>query len=276
MAPPTSAAPPIEQPLKVRLTNLAQTLQFAWFVGHLTMLLTTLRYSFAIVKFSASSTSSIVAYRIAFLSAAATYGIVVYKAYRARFRSGTMPTGQQGALKILGDENVQYLLMAFCWLYSKPVFFALLPFAVYSTFHFLSYLRTNIIPTVTPHAQPAFADGINRFVKKNYDTSMHLVANLELLLWARIFLGALILQNSWILLALYTVFLRARCAQSVFVRDALSGMERRGDALALDARLPEGLKNAWGIAKTVVRQFGGLSDVAKVLGTGPKPAVHKE
>ena len=73
------------------------------------MLLTTSRYSFAIVKFSASSTSSIIAYRIAFLAAAATYGIVVYKAYRARFRSGTMPTGQQGALKILGDENVQYL-----------------------------------------------------------------------------------------------------------------------------------------------------------------------
>lgn len=166
--------------------------------------------------------------------------------------------------------------MAFCWLYSKPVYFALLPFAVYSTFHFLSYLRTNIIPTVMPHAQPSVAETISRFVKKNYDASMHLVANLELLLWARIFLGALVLQNSWILLALYTAFLRARCAQSVFVMDALRGMERRGDALALDTRVPDGLKQAWGIAKTVVRQFGEFSDVAKMLGVGPKPAAHKE
>jgi hypothetical protein len=75
----------------------------------LTLLGTTLRYSLAIVKFSASSTGANIAYRLAFLSAAATYGIVVYKAYRARFRSGTMPTGQNGAFKILGDENVQYL-----------------------------------------------------------------------------------------------------------------------------------------------------------------------
>jgi hypothetical protein len=33
MAPPTTAAPPNEQPLSARLTALAQTLQFAWFVG---------------------------------------------------------------------------------------------------------------------------------------------------------------------------------------------------------------------------------------------------
>jgi hypothetical protein len=76
---------------------------------HLTLLGCTLRYSLSIAKFSSGSTGAGIAYRLAFLSAAATYGIVVYKAYRARFRSGTMPTGQAGVIKILGDENVQYL-----------------------------------------------------------------------------------------------------------------------------------------------------------------------
>ena len=110
--------------------------------------------------------------------------------------------------------------MALCWLYSKPVFFALFPFAVYSTFHFLTYLRQNLIPAVQS-PPPAIAETISKFVKNNYDASMHLVANLEVFLWARVFLYCLVFQNSWVLLALYTIFLRARYAQSVFVRDAL-------------------------------------------------------
>lgn len=272
MSSPAGAAPPAAQPLSVRLTNLAQTLQFAWFVGHLTLLITTLYYSFSMAKFAWNTTGALISYRLAFLSAAATYGIVVYKAYRARFRSGSMPSGQQGVIKILGDENVQYLLMAFTWLYSKPVYPALLPFAVYSTFHFLTYLRTNLIPTIMPSApgapQPAIAETIARFVKKNYDASMHLVANLELFLWARVFLWCLVMWNSWVLLIVYTVFLRARYAQSVFVRDAMKGVELRGDALATDARVPEGARNAWTIAKSLVKRFGELSNVSKMFGTG--------
>ncbi len=49
-------------------------------------------------------------YRTAFVAAAATYGIVVYKAHRARMRGGSRQQGgANGALALLGDENVQYL-----------------------------------------------------------------------------------------------------------------------------------------------------------------------
>jgi len=276
MAPP-STAPPAQaaEPLTVRLANLAQTLQFAWFVGHLTLLLTTLHYSVAIFKFTASYTAASISYRLAFISAAATYGIVVYKAYRARIRSGSFPGGQQGVVKILGDENVQYLLMALVWLYSKPVYFALFPFAVYSTFHFLTYLRANLLPVLLPASSAAVSDTISRFVKNNYDASMHLVANLELFLWARVALYCLVWKNSWILLGLYTIFLRARYAQSLFVRDALHGLEVRGDGLTADDRLPEGAKTAWGVAKTIVKRFGEVSDIGKFIGGGA-PAVPKQ
>lgn len=166
-------------------------------------------------------------------------------------------------------------MMALVWLYSKPVYFALFPFAVYSTFHFLTYLRTNLLPTLTPVApgakQPAVSETIAAFVKKNYDSSMHLVASLELFLWARVFLYCLVFKNSWILLAIYTIFLRARYAQSLFVRDALKNVELRGDALAVDARVPEGVKTAWGIAKTVVQRFGGVTDVSKFFGGAAPP-----
>jgi len=274
-------APPANTTLTQRLSSLAQTLQFAWFCGHMTLLACTLRYTLAIIKFNASTRMATFSYRLAFLSAAATYGIVVYKAYRSRLRSGQFPSGQAAAMKILGDENVQYLMMALCWLYAKPVYFALFPFAVYSTFHFLTYLRTALIPAVTG---PGAASGapanvsemISRFVKQNYDASMHLVANLELFLWARVFLWCLVFKNSWILLALYTLFLRARYAQSQFVRDALLGLGRRGDGVVADARIPDPVRMGWGVAKSVVARFAELTDSSKIPGAGPATPIKKE
>ena len=101
MAPP----PPASLPLQQRLLQLAQTLQFAWFVGHVTLLLSASRYFLSYVTLKYYSRMAQFTYRTAFLSAAAPDGIVVYKAYRARARSG-----KQGAVTSLaGDANVQYL-----------------------------------------------------------------------------------------------------------------------------------------------------------------------
>ena len=101
MAPP----PPATLPLQQRLAHLAQTLQFAWFVGHVTLLLSTLRYVFSYVTLNAGSRWATFSYRVAFVSATVTYGIVVYKAYRARMRQGK----QGGLVSLVADENVQYL-----------------------------------------------------------------------------------------------------------------------------------------------------------------------
>lgn len=103
MAPP----PPATMPLTQRVLALAQTLQFGWFVGHVSLLLCAMRYGLSWISFNTSSKMAIFSYRFAFISAAATYGIVVYKAYRARMRSGKIQ--QQGLLALAGDENVQYL-----------------------------------------------------------------------------------------------------------------------------------------------------------------------
>lgn len=102
MAPP----PPAGQTLQQRMIALAQTLQFAWFVGHVTLLLCTLRYSLSYITFRFYSRWARFSYRTAFVAAAATYGIVVYKGYRARAKSGK---GQGSPVALLGDENVQYL-----------------------------------------------------------------------------------------------------------------------------------------------------------------------
>lgn len=102
MAPP----PPATLPLQQRVLQLAQTLQFAWFVGHVTLLFCAARYALSYITFHYYTKWARFSYRTAFIAAAATYGIVVFKSFRARARSGK-PQG--GALAIAGDENVQYL-----------------------------------------------------------------------------------------------------------------------------------------------------------------------
>lgn len=74
---------------------------------HVTLLLSVFRYLLSYITFNYYSSSAQVSYRLAFLSAAATYGIVVYKGHIARGRlQGSVPNI---AVKLAGDENVQYL-----------------------------------------------------------------------------------------------------------------------------------------------------------------------
>ncbi|KAH7072000.1 hypothetical protein BKA63DRAFT_61590 [Paraphoma chrysanthemicola] len=278
MAPP----PPATLPLGQRLAALAQTLQFAWFAGHVTLLLATLRYSLSYITFNYYSRWASFSYRVAFLSACVTYGIVVYKAYRARMRTGK----QGGVLTLATDENVQYLLMALVWLFSRQIPLAVTPFAVYSVFHVATYVRSNLLPTIqpppsgaAPGSKPAASgasEAIGKFVKEYYDGSMTLVALLEIALWFRVVGSALLFQKgSWILLGVYTVFFRARVAQSSFVQEAIHQLTARIDAQLANQSTPPAARNAWATFKGIIRQAADATDIRKYVGGQPQGVPKK-
>ncbi|KAJ2966181.1 hypothetical protein NQ176_g10269 [Zarea fungicola] len=81
--------PGAEAPLQERLLALAQTLQFAWFAGHLTLILTTVRYGFSWLRMNYYGGMAVFCYRTSFLAAALTYGIVVFKTQKARAKTGS-------------------------------------------------------------------------------------------------------------------------------------------------------------------------------------------
>jgi len=280
MAPP----PPASQggSLQERLIQLAQTLQFAWFVGHVTLLLTTLRYGLSYITFNYYSRWAQFSYRTAFIAAAATYGIVVFKGYRARAKSGKSP---QSPLALVTDENVQYLAMALLWLFSRQYSLALLPYSIYSVFHVLTYTRGILLPTIQPPApvpagekpkSSALADTLGRFVKDYYDASMSLVAGLELALWFRVLGSAIIFQKgSWIILGIYTVFLRARVSQSTFVQGMIKQLGARGDALVQRQDVPPAARQGWETAKNILKQIHDQTDINRYVQGGaaaPKKA----
>ncbi|KAK3722036.1 Transmembrane nucleoporin [Vermiconidia calcicola] len=273
---PTQANP--SEPLTARLMKLAQTLQFAWFCGHVTLLLCTLRYGLSYITFNSVSRWSRFSYRTAFVAAAATYGIVVFKGYRARAKSGK---GQGSPLQLLGDENVQYLAMALVWLFARQVPLALLPFTVYSIFHVATYTRGILLPTIqppppTPAGQKpkasALSDSIGRFVKDYYDASMSVVAGLEIALWFRILGSAILFQKgSWILLAIYTVFVRARISQSTFVQGMLRQMGARGDQLANRQDVPSAARGGWEQFKGLAAKAHDSTDPNRYMGNQAAP-----
>lgn len=52
------------------------------------------------------------------------------------------------------------------------------------------------------------------------------------------------------------------------MKDAVKGLERRGDAIMADNNVPEGARTAWGLVKTGIRSFYEVSDLGKFLSPG--------
>lgn len=177
--------------------------------------------------------------------------------------------------------------MALVWLFSPQYPLALLPYTIYSIFHVATYTRANLIPVVVapkPAVEPAagspkpkavnnpWADKIGAFVKEYYDSSMSVVSGLEILLWVRILLAAIIFQRrSWILLAIYTAFLRARFSQSTHVQNSFTQLNARVDSLVGAQGTPPVARQVWDGVKGGAKQFHDATDVGKYVNNGAAP-----
>lgn len=179
--------------------------------------------------------------------------------------------------------------MALVWLFMPQYPLAMLPYGIYSVFHVATYIRANLIPTIIPpqkltppagaspngkpqYAQHPAAEALGAFVKQYYDASMSMVSGLEILLWIRLLLGAIFFQRrSWVLLALYTAFLRARFAQSSHVQNSFAQLEARIDNLIGAQGTPPVARQVWDTVKGTARQFHAATDVNKYVNGAAAP-----
>lgn len=96
---------------------------------------------------------------------------------------------------------------------------------------------------------------------------MMLVAGLEIALWFRLLLSAFTFsKGSWILLGIYTVFLRARLHQSHFVQNAFSQGAAKIDQQVQSPNVPPAVKQGWSSAKGVGSKVVDATDVRKYTG----------
>ena len=184
-------------------------------------------------------------------------------------------------------------MISLVWLTARQVPLALLPFTVYSVFHVATYTRTNLIPTLqppkpvaaptpaspngTPKSTSPLANGIGKFVKEYYDASMMLVAGLEVALWFRLLLSAITFsKGSWILLGIYTIFLRARLHQSQFIQNVFSQGAAKVDQQVQNPNMPPALRSGWESAKGAARKGVDATDMRKYAGGSSAVPVQKK
>jgi len=235
---------------------------YVWALGHFIVLFSTAWYFKSYITFKSAAYAWY--YRAAFTGAITSYAIVCYKSL------GVPQPSAAYAQRALADENVQYFIMAGLWWFSKPLPLALVPYAIFSLFHALTFFRTTVLPMVlkappaTPRAngtatptQHPLAKTIGAWVKTNYDIAMVLVARLELLILLRAVLGVFLMQNSLLIPLAYAHFLRARYYYSSFTRDAVNIVAALIEGFANKPSSPPAVKTVWGHTKSLVQRWAG-------------------
>ncbi|PWN49655.1 hypothetical protein IE53DRAFT_317244, partial [Violaceomyces palustris] len=257
----------------------ASTPHLVWAAGHFLSFLAGLRYLFAVTTFSASGLGRW--YTIAYFGAITSYCVVVYKSF------GVPQMNKAYIQRAAMDENVQYLLLALYWWFSKPIFLTLIPYVTFSLFHVLTFVRTTIIPMAfpapappaggrtdgaapTPQTGPAkAAKFIQGWVKANYDPAMKFVAYAEVAIFARVLFGALLFRNSLLAPLFYAHFLRLRFYMSSFTRAAFQHVRSVLDGYTQHPSCPPAVRNGYLTLTDLISRYA--SSVLNVQNQGVPP-----
>ncbi|KAF7310722.1 hypothetical protein HMN09_00615200 [Mycena chlorophos] len=255
---------------------MATTQHYLWASGHFILLVASLRYFLASLLLRSVSTwwykggplfphlsRWLIFPSASFLGALISYAIVCQKSLGI-----PQPTPAFIKRAIL-DENVQYFLLAFFWWISRPIAVALLPYAIFSLFHALTFTRTTLMPQFLPPGPPASAGGpptphplakrLQAWVKTNYDSAMRVVAYTEIAICARVVLGTFVFQNSLAAPIVFVHFLRQRYYQSAFTRDALAVTTKRIDDFIRKPGNPPVLIQVWDQAQNLIGRWVGTT-----------------
>ncbi|KAM0749625.1 hypothetical protein T439DRAFT_326505 [Meredithblackwellia eburnea MCA 4105] len=222
---------------------------YAWAFGHFLVLLGTAYTLIGMLTWYSRPK----AYRLSYTGAILSWGIVVYKSL------GTPQFNKAYLQRALLDENVQYLLLAAYWFFQKPIYVTLIPFATFSLFHTLTFVRTTLLPKPpsTPQAAPGqpkpqssppsfqtnLSKGIQTWVKAHYEQAMLFVSYVEVVLvFGRVLLGAITFQNSFLAPLFFAHFLRLRYYLSEPTRKAFADVNQRVDKLLAHPSCPPPVK----------------------------------
>ncbi|KAJ9105827.1 hypothetical protein QFC19_003395 [Naganishia cerealis] len=269
---------------------------YLWAAGHFLLLSSTARivWAYTIGLFSKAPLTNFW-YRAAYIGTLVSYAIVVLKSL------GQPALNQTYLQRALKDENVQYALLALYWFVSKPVYseyiasgdrramvktdntfgsaiVSLIPFATFSLFHCLTFVRSTIIPKIAkqPAVQqprtsttttagatqpsPTPASGLAEFGKKlggwtkqNYDPAMRFVSQAELGILGWVILRAVTFRGSFLTAIFLAHFIRMRYISSAYTRQAVASATGTIDRLLVGK--PPALVNAWGTIKTVTQNW---------------------
>ncbi|KAI0321668.1 hypothetical protein OF83DRAFT_208080 [Amylostereum chailletii] len=239
---------------------MATAQHYIWAGGHFILLISALRYILAWAMFKSPSSWW---YKASFTGALASYAIVCQKSL------GAPQPNAAWARRALADENIQYFILAIFWWSSRPVAVSLIPYTIFSLFHALTFTRTTLMPQFLPQTPPATAGGaptphplakkLQVWVKANYDTAMRVVAYAEIIILARVVVGAITFQNSFITPIIFAHFVRMRYFQSAFTKEAVHWVVNKIDNFVNKPEVPPVVKQGWQTVQALVGRWTGTT-----------------
>uniref|UniRef100_A0A060TG91 ARAD1D21450p n=1 Tax=Blastobotrys adeninivorans TaxID=409370 RepID=A0A060TG91_BLAAD len=237
-------------PKPVDLQALVKTVQFAWFVGHVLALVGSFFYLLFSLRIFKSPSFPKFWYREAYVAIIFTFSIILNQTYRSK------PLTVQALLR---DDNCHYIFLAFLWLFSRPSFFTLPPFLVFSLFHVLTYLRSYLLPALGHGSSSPLSAQIGHFVTGYNDRFMMLAASIECLQFVRLLFRVFTFRKGTLVqFIIYVGFMKLRYDNSMFTRTIVKQYEVRIDSLLANPAVPPVVRNGWISFKNSLAQvFGG-------------------
>ncbi|ODV80865.1 uncharacterized protein CANTADRAFT_46909 [Suhomyces tanzawaensis NRRL Y-17324] len=227
------------------LIKTVQTLQFAWFVGHLLTLTGIFFYSLTYIKIGVRAYKFW--YTVALFGILESFGILIFQIFQ---KSGS------NVFSVLKNDNSQFFLLSAALLFLRPyVLLTLLPFALYSVFHSLAYIQTYLLP-VFGLDKHAISKTIGDFVANNNVKSVQLGSVIEVYAYVWLFVRLLTFRRrSLVPFVVYTVFIKTRFENSIFTRNYIKSIEVKVDSLVNSVNVPA-VKQGWTTFKHTVRKTG--------------------
>ncbi|GMF07806.1 unnamed protein product [[Candida] boidinii] len=234
--------------LKEKLLILANTMQFAWFIGHVLTLV--FGFVYFLTYRSTNSKLNYSSYKLMYLSIIESFGIILYQSYKSKNLKIDKP------LELLKNDNVQYISIAICLFAFIPIItISSFPFLLFSTFHSLTYLKSSLLP-ILPFNSNNICNKITNFIKKYNVISMQYSSVIELLTFIYILVSGLFWRKGyWISTIFYGLFIKLRFDTSKYTRDTLKIWEVNLDGLLSSTSIPPQIKQGWFSFKTLLKNY---------------------
>lgn len=232
---------------KKDLAATVQTLQFAWYIGHVITVVSTIFYALTYVKVFPSSYKFW--YSLALIGVIESFGVLLFQTVKKHGFNA----------KLLAEDNAQYLFLGVLLFIAPPhVLLTLLVFFLFSTFHVLSYTKHFILPALDiPETHP-LSKKIGDFVAANNNKSIQLAALLEVVTLAWLFVRVITFRKRSLTPFLaYLIFIKLRYEKSAFTRNYFKQAEIRVENVVNGSGNPA-IKDAWLKAKGVFHQVGSI------------------
>lgn len=231
-----------------KLSELVKTLQFAWFVGHVTTLVATTFFALSYVRVFPASYKFW--YKLALVGVVDSFGVLVFQAVK---KGGAKPAA------LLGDDNVHYLFLGVGLLFVSPyVLLTLTVYVLFSTFHVLSYTKHYLLPVANIGESHPVSVKIGQFVLANNAASIRWAAVLEVVTLGWLLVRVLTFRATLVIpLVLFAVFIKLRFEKSAFTRSAFKSVEMRAEQ-AVNATGNPKAKDVWIQVKAVFHRIAAV------------------